>query len=265
MAEVTMKSVDRRAYVMRMLSEKPAVTVAELSKQFDISEVSVRKLLAAMERDGLIKRTWGGAASAFGSLRELSFNEKLPKNLEAKQAIAKVAYDCINDGEAIFLDNGTTTLELAKLIAVGPKRNIMICTNTINIAMELAKAEDIPVMIAGGQLRHSIMSCVGPMCTSALDQLVFDKCFTSCNRFSLEHGLSTPNIMEAEIKRKIIAVSKKSILLVDFSKYGVDALVVIAPVTGVDTIITDGKIPLPIAHQLRSMGVELMIGASGER
>ena len=101
-------------------------------------------------------RTWGGAVSRYGSLREFSHQENEVRHREEKRAIAMAAYDCIQDGEAIFLDSGTTVCELARLIVEGPKRNIMPCTNNIYVAMELAKASDIHSIIIGGELRTNI-------------------------------------------------------------------------------------------------------------
>ena len=134
---------DRKDYILKQLEEKASVTVAELSEALALSEVSIRKLLMTMEQEGKLRRTWGGAVCTHSSLRELSHQEKLPLHLEEKKAIARAAYNCITDGEAVFLDCGTTTIQLARLIISGPKRNILVCTNAINIAMELAKARDI--------------------------------------------------------------------------------------------------------------------------
>ena len=145
-----MLAEDRRNYILRLLESRSSVSVAELSATFSLSEVSVRKLLSTMEEEGLIRRTWGGAVSAYGSLREFSHKEKEPVQLLEKIAIAKAAYGCIAEGDAVFLDCGTTTIQLARLIRTGAKRHLMVATTGVNIALELAEAEDIPVFAAGG-------------------------------------------------------------------------------------------------------------------
>ena len=139
-----------------MLDTHSSVTVSQLSEIFRISDVSVRKLLAAMEQEGLVKRTWGGAISAYGSLNEFSHKEKEWKHTEEKLSIAYAAYECISDGDAVFLDCGTTTTQLARVIRSGSKRKILVGTNAINIAMELSEAEDISVIVIGGNFRHRI-------------------------------------------------------------------------------------------------------------
>lgn len=110
---------ERKQYILSLLNAKSSVTVAELSKAFQLSEVSVRKMLMKMEKQGEIKRTWGGAVSVEGSLQEYSHSEKVPKYLKEKLSIAKAAYECISDGDAIMLDSGTTTLQIARLIKKG--------------------------------------------------------------------------------------------------------------------------------------------------
>ena len=170
-----MNQEKRRKYILDQLKIKSSISVSELSEAFSLSEVSVRKLLASMEQEGVLKRTWGGAVSRYGSLREFSHQENEVRHREEKRAIAMAAYDCIQDGEAIFLDSGTTVCELARLIVEGPKRNIMPCTNNIYVAMELAKASDIHSIIIGGELRTNIYSCVGYLAEQVLGNLFFDK------------------------------------------------------------------------------------------
>ena len=181
-----MNQEERKKYILERLKISSSVSVSELSEAFGLSEVSVRKLLSGMEQEGVLKRTWGGAVSAYGSLREFSHQENENRQMEEKQAIAREAYGCIGDGEAVFLDSGTTTLELAKLIVAGEKRKIVPCTNNIFIAAELAKAADIRSIIIGGELRTNIYSCVGSLAQQALSGLFFDKGFISGNHFTLE-------------------------------------------------------------------------------
>ncbi len=259
-----MRIEERKDYILHQLDKKSVVTVAELSNALALSEVSVRKLLAAMEADGRLKRTWGGAISAYGSLREFSHKEKEPLHLPEKMAIAKAAYERINDGEAIFLDVGTTTLELARLIVAGPLRNLLVSTNSIYLAMELSKASDIHVIVIGGELRSNIYSCVGSIADWSLKQLFFDKCFISGNRFSLEHGVTTPIFQEADVKRLVLSVSKEKCFLLDSSKFGDDSLVLVAAPSQMDLLITDWKAPQELADGFMEKGVEVVTAKPSE-
>lgn len=251
---------DRRNHILKLLEAKSSVTVAELSESFGLSEVSVRKLLTAMEQEGSIKRSWGGAVSAYGSLNEFSHKEKEPKRLSEKISIARAAYDCIKDGDAVFLDSGTTTVQLARLIKNGPKRKLMVGTNALNIAMELAEAEDLSIVVIGGELRHRILSCAGTMAEDVLRNLFFDKGFISGNHLTLQHGFTTPNLQEAKIKKMMMKYSKEHYILLDYSKFGDDSLGLIAPISELDGVVTDWRTPRELVQELRDQGVNVVQG-----
>ena len=244
-----MNQDERRKYILDQLKIKSSISVSELSEAFSLSEVSVRKLLANMEQEGVLKR----------SLREFSHQENEVRHREEKKAIAAAAYDCIQDGEAVFLDSGTTTFELARMIVEGPKRNIMPCTNNIFVAMELAKAADIHSIIIGGELRTNIYSCVGYLAEQVLGNLFFDKGFISANHFTVERGFSTPTLGEAELKRKILTISKEKIMLLDYTKFGDDSMVLIASPENVDILITDWHAPEELTAGFGDKGVKTII------
>lgn len=252
---------ERKQYILDLLNEKSSVTVAELSESFHLSEVSVRKMLVKMEDEGKLKRTWGGAISVEGSLQEYSNSEKIPKYLKEKLSIAKLAYECINDGDAIMLDSGTTTLQIARLIKKGEKRKIMVTTNAINIAMELAETEDISIVLIGGEVRHRILCCTGNFAENMVQKLFFDKGFVSGNHLSLEHGFTTPNIGEASFKRSVMKSSKESYIVLDHSKFGDDSLSLICPVREIDNVITDWGASSQFVEQLRAKGVRVFCGS----
>lgn len=254
---------ERKKYILKQLEEKSSVTVTELSEALALSEVSIRKILMTMEQEGKLRRTWGGAVCTHGSLREFSHQEKITRHLEEKKAIARAAYDCIDDGEAVFLDCGTTTIQLARLIISGPKRNILVCTNAINIALELSRASDIHSIVIGGELRGNILSCVGGLAEWALQRLFFDKGFVSGNHFTIEHGFSTPIFAESELKRRVLSVSKEKFILMDYSKYGDDSLVQIAAADQIDTLITDWRAPGELEQGFGEKGVRVIRAQKG--
>lgn len=253
-----MLAEDRRTYILNLLETRSSVTVTELSAAFGLSEVSVRKLLSNMEQEGLIKRTWGGAVSAYGSLREFSHKEKEPVRLSEKISIARAAYGCISDGDAVFLDCGTTTIQIARLIRSGKKRNLMVATTGLNIAMELADAEDISVIVIGGELRHNILSCTGTFAENMLKTMFFDKGFISGNHLTLEHGFTTPSVQEAKLKRMIMDNCKEHYIVLDHTKFGDDSLSLIASTAELDNVITDWHTPSKTITGLQEQGVRVI-------
>ena len=249
---------NRKEYILRKLEERSFVRVNELSRDLELSEATVRKLLMQMEEDGLLKRNWGGAVAVSGVATEFPYQDKMSKQLTEKRSIAQAAYDLIGDGETVFLDSGTTTGQLARLIARGPKRNIVVCTNALNILLELVKAEDIRTIMIGGEFRHSIYSCVGPLSTLVMGGLAFDKSFVTGSHFTLNRGFSTPELREASTKQCALKMARYKVVLMDSGKLGRDSMVIIAPPDGVDMLITDWKLKPEVKGQFEQMGVEVI-------
>lgn len=248
----------RMEYILNELQRKASVTVAELSTALSLSEVTIRKILTEMEQGDMLRRTWGGAVSIAGSMKERTYTEKETMNVAEKRAIARAVYDLIRDGEAVFIDTGTTTIELAKLIVDGPKRNILVCTNAINIAMEMTRSQGIGVIVLGGELRHNIYSCVGQSTESSIKKMSFDKGIVTGDHFTLERGYSTPSMREADLKSTVLASSKQKIVVMDYSKFGDDSLMQIAPTSGIDILVTDCRMPDDEAKKFEGEGVKVI-------
>lgn len=254
-----MLSEERKRQILDMLQEKTSVSVSELSDKFNVSEVTIRKMLNELDDHGFLKRTRGGAMSLTTSVSEFEEKEKEKRNTKEKKAIAKVAYDYIKDGETVFIDAGSTTLELIRLIKNGNKRNIVVVTNAINIAMEMIEAEDIDLILIGGCVRHRILSCVGSIAEKAIDSLFIDKVFLGANSLDIEHGITTPNIFEAQVKQRMQKSTKEIVLIADYSKFGLTSLAKICPITSINRIITDWNVPVEYVNAIRDMGVDITI------
>lgn len=252
-------SDDRQQIILDYLEEYSSVNVVDLSKMLSVSEVTVRKTLDNMQSRGLLKRTWGGAVSLSGSVKELEHNSKSVKHVVEKQAIVQKVYSFIEDGDAVYLDSGSTNMELAKLLVTGPKKGLVVGTNAINIAYELSASPAIEVYVTGGVLRSKALSCVGPMAEEALKGIYYDKGFISTYHCTLKRGLTTPNAYEAHFKRCLMQVCKEKFALVDHSKFGDDSMMRIADVREMDCIITDSGLEPGMVHQFQDAGVNLVV------
>lgn len=254
-----MYTIERRNKILALVNEKSFVTVAELKEVLGVSEVTIRKMLNDMDHQGLLKRARGGAVSCLAALPEFGEHEKEKKNIMEKKAIAKAAYDLIGNDETVFLDAGSTTMELGKLIRNGSKRNIVVVTNAFNIANELMDAADIEIIFAGGYIRHKIMSCVGGITEQTISRMCYDKAFVGTNGISIEMGATTPNMYEAQVKQKMIESAKQSILLCDSSKMGLTSMAKICPLSKFDVMISDSKLKSISREQIEELGVNLVI------
>jgi Transcriptional regulators of sugar metabolism len=197
---------ERKKEILSAISDKGNVKVSELSKAYNVSEVTIRKDLQELEEEGLVKRVHGGAVLDHSIKFEPTFSEKADKFINEKSIIGKAAAALIEDGDTIALDAGTTTLQVAKHITA---RNLTVVTNSLDIAVELAEKQNIEVIVVGGILRLETRALVGPVADMALDNIRVDKAFVGTNGISLNYGLTTPNIIEAQTKNSLFIVRKK--------------------------------------------------------
>lgn len=260
-----MLTEERKRVILEMLEEKTSVSVGELSDLFNLSEVTIRKILNELDENGVLKRTRGGAVSLSASIREYEEKEKEKKNIREKMSIAKAAYQFIEDGDTVFIDAGSTTLELIRLIKNGNKRSIVVVTNAINMAVEMIDAEDIELILIGGNVRHKILSCVGGMAEKAIENLFFDKVFMGANSFDLEHGITTPNMYEAQVKQSMLKSAKKSFVLADSSKYGEVSLAKVSSINSIDYIITDSNIPSEFLERANDLEINVIVSDTYEK
>jgi len=255
--EISYLTKERRARILQELKDNSKVFVTILSKELNVSEVTIRKDLNELKRKHLLTRIRGGAMRLpeVGIGNDTSIQEKQLKNYKEKRSVGKFAATLINDNETIILDSGTTTLEIAKNLDSFNK--LTIITNAINIAIELTKYHRFNVILLGGNLRESSYSTVGPLAESILKLFYCDKLFLGVDSFNIEKGVSTPNIEEANINQTMMSMSKETIAVFDSSKFNKRSFAFIAPISKINSIVTDKGIPSDIKAQLKKTTIQL--------
>src|SRR3954471_17489542 len=156
----------RMRRVLELLQTRDAVTVAELARTFDVSEVTVRNDLTTLARRGLVARVRGGAHALQRGQSEVAFDVRLRVTEEAKRAIARAAAEMVADGEAVALDSSTTAFYIA--LELRARRELVVVTNGLRVATALADAPGVSVIVPGGVLRLAAMSLVGDFASSVL-------------------------------------------------------------------------------------------------
>lgn len=252
-----MYEVERKRRILELLKEHQRVDVQGLNQILQVSDSTIRRDLKELEDQNLLKRTHGGAVPVQNVNFEPTFVEKEISNSDRKKLIAKKAVEQIRENDVILLDSGTTMLYLA--MELKRFRKLTVVTNGIPIAQELEAADGIDLILIGGSLRKGILSLVGPFAEQILDRLHVDKAFIGTNAIHPEEGLSTPNIDEASIKRKMIACANKAILLADSSKVGDVNLVKFASLKDIDLFITDDQASEEHLREIEEKGVEIQI------
>ncbi|MNO30714.1 Glucitol operon repressor [compost metagenome] len=248
---------ERKRKIVQYLEKYTRGSVQELCQETGVSESTVRRDLKELEDAKLLKRTHGGAVSLQSVNFEAPYYDKEDRFLEEKQRIARKAVEMIQEGDAILLDSGTTTLQIAKELK--NFSSIKVITNSIMAMNELKDCRNIEVSITGGMLRPDTMAFVGPMAEHSLDMVRVDKAFLATNGLDLQQGISTPNILEAATKRKMIKIAKQVIMLADHSKVEQVSYCKVADIAEIDHLIMDAGAPDSFVQKLTEIGVNVTL------
>ncbi len=254
----------RRSAILQQVREDSSVNVSQLSKQFGVSEVTIRKDLKILKDRKLLVRVHGGAIMSVRANKdeseERNINFKSLVNSREKQAIGRAAAAHINDGDTILIDSGTTALEVAKNLDAF--QDLTIITNSVTAMTEALKYKRFKVILLGGTVRESSNSTVGPLAESNLKLFYCDKLFLGVDSFSVDNGLSTPSVEEASTNQVMISRAREVIAVFDSSKVNKRALAFISSVDKINTIITDSHLPASVKSQLKSLRINVeIIGA----
>ena len=241
---------------MRMLEAKGRVTVIELSRLTDVSEMTIRRDLETLEREELLKRTRGGAVSVISLSYEPPYILRKDSHTSAKTRIARRAAEVLNEGETVILDVGTTAVEVAR--ALKGRVNLTVLTSNLWAAAILADEPGIVLMLTGGKTRARERSLVGNLATRAFSELVFDVFIMGVAGIHPEFGITDYNIEEALVKRAALGASRRHIIVADSSKIGKVAFAKLCGLEQIDMIITDDDAPDELAA-LRSEDIELVV------
>jgi DeoR/GlpR family transcriptional regulator of sugar metabolism len=232
-----MLAIERRKRILGLLQKQGIVTVSELSIAFAVSEETIRRDLQKMESENGVARTHGGAfiSKVVHSDIPITIRENL--RLDGKARIADLCGGLVDEGETVILDSSTTSLHIAERLK--EKRNIVVITNALKIAMCFAGYDNIKVICIGGTLRNSQMSFIGPAAERGVSEYYADKAFVSCVGVDLVKGITDADEQEAEIRKLMLRQATRKILVADNTKLGKTSFSFIAPMTGLDWLVTD--------------------------
>ncbi|MDI4632651.1 DeoR family transcriptional regulator [Pelomonas sp. V22] len=247
----------RREQILQMLVKQGNVQVSDLVPQLGVSAVTIRTDLSALESQGLVTRSYGGATLTRTPPPEQNIRQKDALNAGAKEHIGTAAAALVEPGDNIIIDSGTTTMPLARHIR--ELKQVTVMTNGLNIAWELADAPGIELMLTGGLLRKQSLSIQGAQAEACLNVYNFDKLFLGVDGFDLQFGITTHHEAEASLNHKMVERAKKVIVLTDSSKFGRVSLHRIVLLDRVHTVITDAGISPEYRDGLQRLGIEVII------
>jgi DeoR family transcriptional regulator of aga operon len=235
--------------------------VTDAAARLGVSEVTVRGDLAALEATGTILRVHGGAMPRTGSA-ERSLESSAERDVEAKRAIGRAAAAAVASGQSVFLDVGSTALAVAHaLVERLDLTDVLVITNGLSIALALEPAiPRLTVIVSGGTLRPLQHSLVAPFAGASVESLTCDLAILGCNGVHVERGVTNVNLPETDVKRRVAAAARRTIVVADRTKLGATSLGVIAPIAEIDALITDSE--GREVDDLRSAGLAVTVAGS---
>jgi len=248
---------DRRNRIIDIITQKGRVKVADLSKQFDTSEVTVRNDLSELENMGLLDRVHGGAVSSYRAYYNMSIQERIKTNEDEKRRIALEASSLISPGDTLMLNSGTTTLLAVK--ALRNVKNLTVVTNSLHIAQETGNYTNIRVILLGGNFDPHNGFTYGDDTINQLKRYRADKLILSVDGISYKDGITTFCYLETEVSRQMIARVNKTIAVGDYTKIGRTSFSHIESIDALDVLISDKKASQEELNKISKRNIEIRI------
>jgi DeoR family transcriptional regulator of aga operon len=251
----------RRQRMLDLIRAQEFVSVVDLGERFGVSQVTARTDLDALARRGLVRRIRGGAMSRIAAGHERAFEETEHRYHAEKAIIGRAAANLVTDGETVILDVGTTTTEAARALAARTAlTGVTVITSALNIALELEPTiPRLSIVVLGGTLRPLQHSLVDPLAALALVHVNAHTLLLGCNGVDPVAGVTSVNLPEADVKRRLLAASRRRIVLADGSKLGTVHLARLCRLDEVDAVVTGPSADPGVVDELRERGVDVLV------
>ncbi|HCY99739.1 MAG: hypothetical protein A3D16_22595 [Rhodobacterales bacterium RIFCSPHIGHO2_02_FULL_62_130] len=245
----------RRDAILHKARSGQKLEVEALALQFAASRETIRRDLAKLDRQGLLRRVHGGATATGRAVDEGPFHDRMRQQVAAKRAIARHVASGLMPGDSLFIDTGSTTLILAEEIA--QRKGLIIITNSADIAALCEKGEGNRVLLIGGEFRAAGRETVGPLAVAQIAQLRAARAILTVAAVS-ERGIFDVDPQEAEVARAMVAQADEVTVLADASKMGRTGVFEVCPMAKVGRIVTD-SLPLLLRRAIEAVGVQVEI------
>ena len=250
-----MLPTERHKKILTLLASKEIVTIPEFIETFKISIETVRRDLNTLDKNGKIKKVYGGAKLVDTISDEPDLKNRMTYKTQEKKAIARKCCEFIDDGDCIFIDSGSTTYQISNFLL--GKKNLTIITNSIPVANQLIDTEN-EIILLGGHVRHQERSVVTTDYLFNFSELNIQKSFICAGGITIANGLSDFDIQEVITRKSIIERSKEIYVAVDSTKFDHDVTINVAPLSKIDYLITDANLNSNIINQLKMTQIKLI-------
>lgn len=259
-------AADRLRAIAGEVRTRSSVRVVDLAQVFGVSGETIRRDLEILEREGQIKRVYGGAVDA-RQAPVRRYDEREAHRIEEKKAIGRLASTLVEDGDTLIVDVGTTALAFCAHLQ--GKRGLTVVTPSIRAAQLLRSTTEARVIVTGGVLHDEEPYLTGPVAQETILRFHVRKAFISCGGLAFESGLTDFDDAEVALRRSIVRSADQVVVLADSSKVGVRAFAVIGRLEVMDVLVTDSGVHDEVRRRLEDMGIEVLVatgvgGAGGD-
>jgi DeoR/GlpR family transcriptional regulator of sugar metabolism len=257
-SSTTMLAEARRRLLRDLISRRGFATLEDLITAVGASESTIRRDLDALDREGVVKRTHGGAVVASDARSLPSFDDRITEAPLEKQAIGRATAELIADGETVLLDGGTTTLEVARALL---NRPVQVVTNSLPIASLLASSPATDLILIGGYVYPKTGVALGPLAIQSLASIRVRKVVMGAGGLVAE-GVYNQNSLLVETERAMMECGQEVVIVADATKFGRSALTWLCDLSAIHRVITDSRLSVDTRRMIESKGVQLAIAAT---
>jgi DeoR/GlpR family transcriptional regulator of sugar metabolism len=256
-----MLKTQRQEEIVREVWQRGTVAVADLAARLGVSVITVRRDLDELGRSGRLQRIHGGARRASPREPEPPVVQRQAAQAAEKRAIGLAAARLVQDGSVIGIESGSTSLELARALALGSWRSLHVITNSFLVVNQLAQIPGVQLVFLGGSVNPDEMGTFGSMAEEALRRINIDRLFMTCRGIDPQAGLSNDAAAEGTFatERALVRASRQVTVLADRTKFGRVFPLQSVPIADIHTVITDSQTPEGLLQQLREQGVQVIV------
>ena len=252
-----MNTQKRRKHIIQLLGKEGSVKTSELSEEFQVSVMTIRRDLNYLAGEGIVTLTHGGAALNRGGLTEHAMLYKEDTRIEEKRRIAAFCSNFVNEGDAVLIDTGSTAKMVAQTLI--NRKNIVVVTHSLPVQDMLSHASGIKLIAAPGVFREKTMGFLGQMTCDFVSGLKLDVLFLGVEGVDAVHGVSVPDVIDAETKRALVHQARKVVAVADYTKIGKSFFMSIAPLREIDVLVTNQEADPEAIAKIREQGVEVFL------
>lgn len=251
-----MLAIERKNEILDKLRAEQRVLVSELAAHYNVTEETIRRDLDKLEKEGYATKTYGGAIWGNSTKTDLSNTIRNKTNVEAKNLIASIVSQLVEDGDHLMMDDSSTSLFIAKRLK--EKKALTVITNSVELVVELSGMEGWTIMLTGGRLKEDSLALIGSQTQESLRKYHVDKVILSCKGIDPDAGITDSSEYHAQTKQSMLRAAKQRILALDGTKFDKVSFVEIAPLREMDILVTNVCPPPEWMQYLEQVGVRVL-------